>query len=351
MSLYEYAGNLHIHTRYSDGQALHADVAQAAGEAGLDFVITTDHNVWVDGVEGYYGDVLLLVGEEIHDVRRRPQANHLLAYDIDVELFPWASDPQTLIETINKRDGLSFLAHPNELGSPISHDLDAISWQDWDVSGYHGLEIWNYMSEFKSLLRNKLMALFYAYLPAAGISGPFRATLRRWDKLLAQGQRVTAIGSADAHGDTYSMGPLSRVVLPYAYLFRCVNTHVLTERPFNGDLTHDKALIYEALRASRTWVGYDLLGSTEGFRFRALSGPNQALMGEEMKRTAATTFEVKTPQSADIRLLRTGEVVAKSKGTQLSYTTAEPGVYRVEAYRRHWFLPRGWIFSNPIYVK
>ncbi|HSM58601.1 MAG TPA: hypothetical protein VK879_20775, partial [Candidatus Sulfomarinibacteraceae bacterium] len=44
--------------------------------AGLDFIIVTDHNVWVHGVEGYYetdeGRVLLLTGEEVHDVRRQP---------------------------------------------------------------------------------------------------------------------------------------------------------------------------------------------------------------------------------------------------------------------------------------
>ena len=66
MSTYDYAGNLHVHTSYSDGTGLHSDVAEAAAQAGLDFVIVTDHNVWVDGMDDYYGDVLVLVGEEIH---------------------------------------------------------------------------------------------------------------------------------------------------------------------------------------------------------------------------------------------------------------------------------------------
>nr|HID13913.1 hypothetical protein [Anaerolineae bacterium] len=350
MSIYEYVGNPHVHTSYSDGEALHTEVAQAAAEAGLDFVIVTDHNVWVDGCEGYYGQVLLLVSEEVHDVRRRPQANHLLAYNAETELAPLAADPQMLIDEVNRRGGFSYLAHPYEYGSPISPDLAPIPWADWDVIGYTGLEIWNYMSEFKALLRNKLAAVYYAYFPARGIRGPFRATLRRWDKLLSQGKRITAIGGSDAHGNTYSLGPLRRVVFPYEYLFRCVNTHILTERPLNGLLEHDKRLIYGALRAGHTWVGYDLPASTAGFRFHARSGANHALMGDELVRTGATKFEVRTPYSADIRLVLNGRVVVRARGKHLKHTTAEPGVYRVEVYRRYRLGRRGWIFSSPIYV-
>jgi len=56
MSYFEYTGNLHVHTPYSDGEGSHEHVAQAALLAGLDFVIFTDHNVRVGGIEGYYGD-------------------------------------------------------------------------------------------------------------------------------------------------------------------------------------------------------------------------------------------------------------------------------------------------------
>jgi hypothetical protein len=350
MSIYEYVGNPHIHTPYSDGEALHAEVAQAAAEAGLNFAIVTDHNVWVNGCEGYYGNVLLLVGEEVHDVRRQPQANHLLAYHAEDELAPLASDPQALIDEVNRRGGLCYLAHPFEYGSPISPDLAAIPWADWDVTGYTGLEIWNYMSEFKALLHSKLAAVYYAYFPARGIRGPFRATLRRWDQLLSQGRRVAAIGGADAHGTTFSLGPLRRVVFPYAYVFRCVNTHILTERPFNGRLEHDKALVYDALRAGHTWVGYDLAAPTAGFRFHAHSFTSRAMMGDELKRTGATVFEVQTPRSGDIRLLLNGRIVARARGEYLKYTTAEPGTYRVEVYRSYRLGRRGWVFSSPIYV-
>jgi len=351
MSLYEYAGNLHVHTTSSDGTASHAEVAQAAAEAGLDFVIVTDHNVWVDGVGGYYDDVLLLVGEEIHDEDRKPQANHLLVFNAEGELAPMAADTQALIDEVNQRGGICYLAHPFERASPLGAELCAIPWDAWQVGGYTGIELWNTMSEFKGLMRNKLWAVFYATFPGMGIRGPFRATLRKWDELLASGARLSVVGSADAHGKTYSLGPLTRQLFPYAHLFRCVNTHVLTHAPLNGDVDHDRALIYDALRSGRTWVGYDLPASTEGFRFHAHSVGIEAQMGEELARTGAIVLKVETPLAADTKLLRDGVVVARSRRKKLDYTTVDPGVYRVEVYRRFRWEGRGWIFSSPIYVK
>ncbi len=351
MSVYEYVGNPHVHTCYSDGTALHAQVAEAAAQADLDFVIATDHNVWVDGVEGYYDDVLLLVGEELHSVHCHPQNNHLLAFNAGAELAPLALDTQMLIDEVNRRGGFSYLAHPFEHDGRVLPELQAIPWEDWEVEGYLGIELWNHMSEFKGLLRNKLAALLYAHFPGVGIRGPHPTTLHKWDELLADGRQVAVIGAADAHGETYSVGPVSRQVFPYEYLFRCVNTHVLTDVPLNGDLDHDKRLIYEGLRSGSTWVGYDLPASTSGFEFSARSGTNSAVMGGELTRTGAAVFDVQTPRVADIRLLRHGSIVARSKGTTLDYTSAVAGAYRVEAYLRYRLARRGWIFSNPIYVR
>ena len=64
-----------MHTPYSDGANWHAEIADEAMPAGLDFIIVTDHNPWVDGLEGYYENEhgrVLLVGEEVHDMRRDP---------------------------------------------------------------------------------------------------------------------------------------------------------------------------------------------------------------------------------------------------------------------------------------
>lgn len=91
--------NLHMHTTYSDGTGDHQDIAQAALETGLDAVIVTDHNILVKGPEGYYreGDrqVLMLIGEEVHDRTREPQKNHLLVIGVDQEMVDLAEKPRS----------------------------------------------------------------------------------------------------------------------------------------------------------------------------------------------------------------------------------------------------------------
>ncbi len=347
----EYVGNLHIHSVYSDGAARHAKIAQAATEAGLNFIVVTDHNIRPSGLEQYYGRTLVLVGEELHNARRRPQSSHLLVYGADQELAPFSfGSSETLIQTALERGGICYIAHPLEKGSPINPAFAPIPWADWPVQGVSGLEIWNYMSEFKGLVWSRLAGLIYGLHPEWGIQRPYRATLQLWDELLSKGQRLSALGGADAHGGSYRWGPIQKTLFPYAYLFRCVNTHILTQGPLTGELAQDKALIYEALRTGRTWVGYDLPLSTRGFRFVARSGATQAVPGEELRRLGATSIEIDVPAPGDIHLLQNGKRIQRVSGTQIRHISVEPGIYRVEVYRRFHGRKVGWIFSSPIYI-
>lgn len=344
---HEVIGNLHMHTPYSDGEWYHDAIAQAASKAGLDFVIVTDHNLWVDGPQGYHHNVLTLIGEEVHNPRRWPQVDHCLVFGAEAELSQCAENPQQLIDAVRQRGGLAFIAHPFDYALGFAHE-PGIPWVDWDIEGYTGIEIWNYMSEFKARLPNKLIALLYALKPHRAIRGPFNSTLKLWDELLASGRHVAGFGSADAHGTPMSMGPIKRVIFPYEYLFRCVNTHLLIDAPLLGDVDRDKQLIYAALGAGHGWAGYDLIGSTKGFRFTARSASEYAETGWDILRVGAINFDIEVPLPAKIQLIRAGKgVVARKTGRQLKFTTVEPGAYRVEAYRNG----KGWIFSNPIYVR
>jgi hypothetical protein len=356
LKTYEYVGNMHIHTRYSDGAGDHREVAEAAIAAGLDFVIVTDHNVRVKGVEGYYtneqGDrVLLLTGEEVHDMRLQPQANHLLAYGVPHSLAPYAHSPQELIARINETEhGFCFLAHPTDRAADAIGE-PAIPWKDWTVEGFTGLEIWNYMSEFKSALTSRVQAVRAALNPDTVITGPDPDTLAIWDRYLREGMFVKAIGNADAHATTYRMGPIERVIFPYDYLFRCVNTHIVTTKPLSGTLEEDRATIFDALRGGHSFIGYDLPAPTKGFRFSAQGHNFGTTMGGEIKLGHGVTLQMGAPLIADMRLIHNGEMVAREiEGTHRTYIADRPGFYRVEVYIEHKGKPRGWIFSNPIHV-
>ena len=362
----ELVGNMHMHTLYSDGEKWHAEIAEEAITAGLDFIIVTDHNVWVDGLEGYYenenGRLLLLSGEEIHNVRREPQASHLLVYGAETELAHCAPNPQELIDAVCARGGYSFLAHPHEKDCRI-FPYPNLGWHDWPVENFTGLEIWNYMSSFvcalvdalESLpvqieLIDKLTAVRLALNPGKFIVGPEPRTLALWDELLAQGKQVTAVGNSDAHATPMSFGPLNRIIFPYEFLFRAVNTHILLERPLSGNLDFDKQLILRAIGKGHSWVGYDMPHSTKGFRFSGI-GKSKGSMGQQIHLDAGATLQISAPARANIRLIRHGEVVASiNSDTHLTHIPTEPGAYRVECTIPYLGRERGWIYSNPIYL-
>lgn len=347
-----------MHTPYSDGAGYHEEIAQAALQAGLDFVIVTDHNVRVEGVEGYYTSpdekhrVLLIIGEEIHDTRRDPQANHMLVYGANREMAAYAANPQGLINEIKEGRGACYLAHPIEIASPAFHE-DAYPWVDWDIEGFTGLEIWNYMSEFKSHLDSRAKGLQVALNPDQYIQGPFPEALALWDRYLAKGERIKIIGNSDAHAVSYSMGPISRVIFPYEYLFRCINTHIVTSQPFTGDVEQDKQIVLAALRDGTAFVGYDLPTPTRGFTFLAQGHRSNAMMGETLRIGHGVTlqFGVPAPRLLDLKLIRDGEVIMQeSEGMQWTYIASKPGAYRIEAYIHYKGKLRGWIFSNPIFL-
>jgi len=353
--MHEVTVNLHMHTRYSDGSGLHKDIAAAAFKAGVDVVIVTDHNILVNGFEGYYKEknkkILMLIGEEVHDQARDPQKNHLLVFGANRELATFAENPQHLINQVRDSGGLAFLAHPDDPEAKAFKETD-ISWEDWSVQNYTGIELWNALSELKTIVPTKLHGAFYALFPKFVAHQPIPNTILKWDELLSYGRPVVAIGGSDAHALLLNLGPIYRVIFPYEFHFRTVNTHTLLSEPLSGDVTTDRNLIYKAMAAGHCFVGYDLPAPTHGFRFTAQGRDASATMGDEIPAKGGVTLQVKLPSAAEILLLKDGQVIQTWKNqTAGTHITTEPGVYRIEAYRRFLGKRRGWIYSNPIYVR
>lgn len=350
--MFEYVGNLHMHSTDSDGHGTHAQIAEAGLQVGLDFVIVTDHNRYSAEHEAYHfrGDrrLLMLIGQEIHDTKRVPERSHTLVFGAGEDLTPYASDPQAVIDQASQRDGLTFLAHPFDCAASRFGQTD-LSWADWEVRGYTGLEIWNFMSDFKCRLDCWLRAAYYSYFPASVARGPAPEILERWDAQLGAGWRVVAIGNSDAHALPVKAGPLRRVIFPYAWLFRAINTHLLLEQPLTGELAIDRSLIYGALQAGRCFVGYDLHVKSDGFRFRAHAEQQEAVMGEPLSFELGATLQVRLPRPARISVHRHGSVVQTWERAQHAVLTVNrAGAYRVEARLEP---ERGWIYSNPIYLE
>jgi hypothetical protein len=347
--------NLHIHTTYSDGSGTHQDVATAALDAGLDALIVTDHNVLVNGIEGYHQNgarrLLMLIGEEIHDQARQPQKNHLLVLGAHRELATFAQVPQVLIDKVNQAGGLSFLAHPVDPALPAFGE-DNISWEDWDVHKFTGIELWNQFSELKNVANSYLDGLFYAFFPQFIAHGPLSQTIQIWDRLLESGDRVVAVGGSDAHALQKHLGPIHRTVFPYSFHFRGVNNHLITPQGLTGDLPVDRRMILEAIRQGNLFIGYDYPAPTSGFRFIANGKDKSVSMGDSIELAGGITFQIKLPEPVECRLMKNGKLFKRWENQEFcTQMTNQPGVYRVECYITYLGKKRGWIYSNPIYVR
>jgi hypothetical protein len=346
--------NLHMHTRYSDGAGSHGDIARAAVKSGLDAVIITDHNVLVEGVQRYVGPgrrkVLILAGEEVHDRTRVPQKDHMLILGCGHEVAAAGADPDALAKAAADGGGVSFIAHLHDPAAPAFREPD-ISWENWSIGSYTGIELWNGLSELKSLVPTRLHGIFYAFFPHFLAHAPPSTTLKQWDLLLRE-RRIVAIGGSDAHASPMHLGPLQRIIYPYEHHFRCINTHVLLSGELTGDPIGDGRQILDAIASGHCFVGYDLPSPTRGFRFTAHGGEGDTVMGDELRARGSVTLQTHLPSFAEIRLMHDGRLIRRATHVQaLTYTASQPGVYRIEVYRRYLGRRRGWIFSNPIYIR
>jgi hypothetical protein len=354
--MHEYIINMHIHTRYSDGTGTHDQIAREAIDAGLDCIIITDHNVHVKGLESYVRQggrkLIMLTGEEVHDQARQPQRNHLLVLGVDGEMAVYADQPQMLIDRVNQANGLSFIAHPIDLALPLFNEPE-IPWDAWEVHNYTGIELWNGFSELKTIIRNGFDAVRYGLNFDAVAHSPHPAALHLWDDLTAQGLRVVAVGGSDAHRLIKKFGPFTRIIFPYRAHFQAVNTHILTADPLEwNNFSHDRKLIYQALQSGHCFIGYDLPASTRGFRFTVQTNDGIYSMGDQCELRGSVTLQIKLPLPTECRLIRDGRVIKIWKDQLVgAHITKEPGVYRVEAYIPFQGRLRGWIFSNPIYIR
>lgn len=346
---------LHIHTNYSDGNASHADLVKTAEKAGLDAIITTDHNIWVSGLDGYYSNgakqVMLLVGEEIHNRLLNPPGSHMLAIGAGKELAPFAADPQRLIDQIRRNEGLSFIAHPIE--DPLERFNErAYSWQDWEIKNFTGIELWNQMSEFKSVSPTLAAAIVNALFPKRMTLGPLERTLSLWDGLIANRRRpFVAVGGVDAHELVKKFGPFKVKLYPYLHHFKSITTHLLLPKPLSGVFPEDRKQVLEALRSGHCFVAYDLPAKTDGFRFTVHNDDGMFIMGDQIKIKGGLSFQIRLPHKATCRLIKDGWQIKEWTNREVcTHLTTEPGIYRAEAFIPYKGKLRGWIFSNPIYA-
>ncbi|MBI3599897.1 MAG: PHP domain-containing protein [Nitrospinae bacterium] len=228
---YDYAGAVHFHSNYSyDGNVSIDEIVEAVKNAGLDFIMLTDHfrlDAKNDGHEGWHDDVLLIVGEEIS-----PRYNHYLAFNINepIILDKDAVKPQEYIDAVNNQGGFGIIAHPDHEGTEL-FGVKPFPWADWSAKGYTGMSIWDLQTDWQEKLKGYPSAILSYFFPSYRLSGPRERTLKRWDELNKE-KRVTGIGEIDNHNTKRRLFGLNFYIFNFGYAFKTIRTHILTERPF-----------------------------------------------------------------------------------------------------------------------
>jgi hypothetical protein len=331
---------VHVHSTHSDGTGTVAEIAQAAARNAVDVVLLTDHDTLAArraGEEGWHGDVLVLVGEEVTPKDR----DHFLAFGLDREVS--RNQPAAgIVSDVVARGGFGFAAHPFSRGSPRFSRIRGMPWTDFDCEQIAGLEVWSFVTDTGEKLESLADVARFIAFPERLLDGPPAHNLAEWDRLCRL-RRVVGIAGIDAH----QIGIRVRERVPvrlmsYARSFRFLRTHVLCEEPLSGELEHDRAQVFDALRDGRCYMALESLGPPRGFTFSAGDLP----MGGEAA-FDGQTLRASVPRPARLRLIKDGSPIEERAGAELEHTAVEPGVYRVEAHLGE----RTWILSNPIYLR
>ena len=222
-------------------------------------------------------------------------------------------------------------------------------WTDWTVSGYTGMGIWDFMTDWQKSLSGRIKAVLSYLHPAFFLRGPSAATLERWDHLTLD-RRVVGIGELDNHDSLRRFCGITLRVFPFHRVFNLIRTHILLEETFSGDHRVDIAEVLNAMRNGRVYISLDRYRAATGFSMLMAERGREATMGDEFILHHAAEFQVRLPERARIRLIRNGTLFRKYTAKEFSEIIRDPGVYRIEADLNVLGRYHPWIWSNPIYV-
>jgi hypothetical protein len=358
--MYEYVGAVHIHSIYSDGTGKIEDIAKAASDSGLDFIMMTDHNTLKPLNERYQkwlNGVMVIIGYEVNDTDNK---NHYLAFGIDEVIGSYQVlgngelgcklPAKEYVRQIREKGGIGFIAHPDELRSHLP-EHPSYPWIENDTDDYTGIEVWNHMSEWIESVNdgNKLEKFLH---PLKSIISPSAKTLERWDKAAA-GRHVTGIGGVDAHALKQNLlGFFEVEIFAYKVLFKSIRTHVLLDDQIkpNDIKTFDlsKRNILKALETGRCFFSNYYHGNAKGFRFFAEYKGKSYPTGENINISNGNSIRLKAllPKEALVKLIHNGKQISELHSMEANWDVKLPGVYRAEC----WLNDKGWIFSNHIRV-
>jgi hypothetical protein len=384
----DYRTILHAHAEdsaHTGGTRL--EMLSEAKRAGVHAILLTDHyrppkDFITDSWRGIREGVLFIPGSEIRGFLIYPSRSIMTRMD---EPTP------TFIETVRDDGGLIFLSHIEER-------------PEHSMAGLDGMEIYNRHADAKKD-RSSLVAITLKLTDPATL-GELQESLRlypaellgaqqsyptdyleKWDAE-TKSRRLTGVAANDCHHnmvllvtmvdeDNVRVGirvdaeekrrtvnaalrpgiramtqghrpgdELARVDLdPYSRSFLNVSTHILASGL-------DEPAIRRALREGHAYVSHDWICDPTGFRFELFSRSGASrMMGDEVPFAIGCRVDAQFPVPCKIRLMKDGRPIRELTSDRLELALDAPGIYRVEGWLTLDGEERGWIYSNPIYVR
>ena len=346
-------GAYHIHTTRSDGHRDRAQIAADAADAGLKFIILTDHG---DGTRppdppAYIDGVLVLDGVEIST-----DEGHYVAIDMARAPYPLGGTGASVVEDVKRLGGFGIAAHPD---SP----KPALRWTS--TARPQGIEWLNLDSEWRDETRMHLVRAGIGYIlrqaPALTLILDRPTTLdARWPALLAAGPTV-ALAAADAHGgvgrraEDPGRNLAGSIGIPgYEASFAIFSNRVILDGPLSGDAAADARRLYAAIRKGSVFSAIDAQAGPALLDFRVETGFDRQPMGAVIPEDSDATLVARAnvPAGSEISIVRNGRVMTTTRGVELRHVvTGGQGSYRVEvlAPGAHGIPPVPWLVSNAIY--
>ena len=325
------AGAFHVHTNRSDGGSSPNEIARAAKDAGLQFVIFTDHGdgTRVPDPPKYRSGVLTFDGVEIST-----NGGHYIAVGLTETPYPLGGEAYSVVEDVRRFGGFGVVAHP---GSPKS----SLAWRDPTLP-VDGIEWLNGDSQWRdeSLLRLLGSALPYFFRPSETLATLFdrpTRTLQMWDEA-SRRQQIVGLAGHDVHGPVaVGIAEEGSVSLGlgfprYKEVFETFSLHLQLEQGLVGQADVDAPLVLNALRAGRLFTVIDAIASGALFDSVVLGKTQRYSMGQTVPfDDAAELLASISPLSgSEIVLMQNGRPIHRTETSSLRYRISEPAVYRVE---------------------
>lgn len=329
------SGVIQVHSDKSGGMSLERSL-EAARETGVNFIVFTEKNADKNSrkLSGWYGDVLVLVAEEVRHFN-----GEFLAFDCP-EFVQSENELSASLSKVHRHSGTIC-----GTSSASTNEVEKRSYSpSLEFSKIDMISIWSFLDEFVTRVSGD-RAMMFQQRPERVIYGPHAEKIREWDREQIE-RPFPAIGCVNA---LLRKDPLLqwKEFFTFRTTFKTIRTAILIDDKLPEDSKSATRVIWKALRAGKSIVYNHAIGSIEEFEFRYIDSEKRSYyISDQVPYRPGGKIFVSMPQMAEIVIRRNGEPLFWGTGTTFEFPTPVHGVYRIEAYIDR----RLWLISNAIRI-